>query len=121
MQITIHGPGMVDIRLIDKEGQTLHHQQLRFGGHEDVHLTRELPLNIETDQGSLPVAPVLVTCAKKQRVQFDGEDARSFTRRRCKEIGCSAETQADAERGDIPALDLDQVKAPESSRRGKGK
>jgi len=100
MDIAIVGPGEVVIRFIDQKGQTLIQEKLIVSGSPTVEGRRTIALSVKTTSGSVGLAPVLVQQSNpKQRVTFDSEPPSSFTRKRCKEIGCATDVVAKAERG----------------------
>jgi hypothetical protein len=100
MEISIVGEGEVMIRFIDPKGRTLMQEKVSVSGSPTVEGRRTIALSVETTNGAVPVAPVLVRQSNpKQRVTFDGEPTSRFTRKRCDEIGCPTDVVNDAERG----------------------
>jgi len=100
MEVAIVGDGEVVIRFIDPKGRTLMQEKVAISGSPTVQGRRTMALSVETANGAVPVAPVLVRQSNaKQRVTFDGEPASRFTRQRCGEIGCPIDVANDAERG----------------------
>jgi hypothetical protein len=100
MEIAIRGEGELVIRFIDASGQTLMQERLTVSGSSKLEARRVVALSLRTVTGDTAVAPVLVKQTNPaQRVQFDGEAPSRFTRRRCKEIGCTGEVGLQASRG----------------------
>jgi hypothetical protein len=118
MEIEIRGEGELVMRFIDKAGQTPMQERLTVSGSPKMTALRVIELSLRTAAGDVAVAPVLVSqSSSAQRVRFDGEAPARFSRRRCKEIGCTARVAADASRGvapppiagDSPSLTSDQA------------
>ena len=100
MEIAIAGEGEVVIRFIDPKGRTLIEERLTVCGSPTVEARRAITLCVETTSGGVLVSPVLVRQSNpRQRVMFDGERPSRFTRKRCKEIGCTTGVAKEAERG----------------------
>jgi hypothetical protein len=112
MEIMIKGPGEVVICLIDGKGKTFLQESLRTSGSPNVHTRRPMSLLLQTRRGHLPVAPVLVRCGEKQQVTFDGGEPAVFTRRRCREVGCSDAVAEEAARGGAALLRADPARPP---------
>jgi hypothetical protein len=103
VEIAIAGEGEIEIRFIDQQGRTLIQERVAVSGSPTVEARRIIALSADTAGGRVPLAPVLVRQGNpEQRVTFDGETPSRFTRRRCEEIGCTADVAADAERGCAP-------------------
>ena len=108
IEISIRGEGEIVLRFIDASGRTLMQERISVCGSPKVEARRVVALSLRTSSGDAPIAPVLVKQSNPvQRVQFDGEAPSRFTRRRCKEIGCSGEVGAQAARGLAPAPERD--------------
>lgn len=112
MEITIHGEGTIVVRFINKKGQTLLEERLRVSGSPTVQAKRIVPVELETSEGKVLVAPVLVQQSHDgQRVTFDGKAPAAWTRQRCRKIGCLRTVVEDAGRGSAPALKRRQLGA----------
>ncbi|ADE14546.1 hypothetical protein Nhal_1395 [Nitrosococcus halophilus Nc 4] len=99
MEVRIQGEGEVVIRLIDRWGHALGERKIRLSGSKTIQGKTELPLWLETREGQIPIVPVMVRAEKNQKIQFDGEDTKTFTKKRCQDIGCSSTFIDDALRG----------------------
>lgn len=105
MEIAIHGEGQVVVRFIDATGRTLLEERLSVSGSPAVQARRVVPLALQTVEGNVPLAPVLVRRSDThQRVSFDGQAPMVFTRKRCREIKCSPKIAAKAARGVAPEV-----------------
>ena len=60
MEIALDGEGEVLLRFIDAKGRTLLEERLAVSGSSTVRAIRIVPLVLETTDGELPVAAVLV-------------------------------------------------------------
>jgi hypothetical protein len=113
MQIGLKGPGEIAIRLINRRGQTLVQQQIFASGPSTIELTTTVDLVVNTTDGEVLVAPVLVRQnVETQNVTFDGQPPSVFTKKRCQEIGCSPTITDEAERGCAPQLEVDVIHFP---------
>lgn len=112
MEIIIKGPGQVTICFIDSSGKTLLQERLRNGGSPNVAARRPVSLLLHTRRGHVTVAPVLVDRGEKQRVTFDGDEPAAFTRRRCREIGCTDAVAEEAASGRAQLLRVDPARPP---------
>ena len=109
MEISLDGEGEVLLRFIDAKGRTVLEERLVVTGSSTVGAKRIVPLELETTEGELPVAPVLVHRTNDlQRVTFDGQPPASWTRKRCREIKCSPKIAAKAVRGVAPEVQRDR-------------
>ena len=52
--------GTIVVRFINKKGQTLLEERLRVSGSPTVQAKRSVPVELETSEGKVLVAPVLV-------------------------------------------------------------
>lgn len=104
MDILIKGPGEVTVCLVDRAGKTLLRETLRVFGSEGVGARRPIELELTTRKGAVHVSPVLLAHGHQQTVTFDGQEPASFTRHRCKEIGCTDKKAEAAARGEIQHL-----------------
>lgn len=104
MDILIKGPGEVTVCLVDHTGKVMLRETLRVSGSATVGTRRPIELDLTTQKGKVQVSPVLVSHGDKQTVTFDGHEPASFTRRRCKEIGCTDKTAEAAARGEVHHL-----------------
>lgn len=110
MEITIHGEGTIVVRFINKKGQSLLEERLAVSGSATVQARSIVPVELEMTGGKEPVAPVLVQRSHDgQRVMFDGKDPATWTRERCRKIGCPRSVVEDAARGSAPALTRRQL------------
>jgi hypothetical protein len=112
MEIIIAGPGQVTICFVDSSGKTLLQERLRSGGSPSVAARRPVSLLLHTHRGHVEVAPVLVDRGEKQQVTFDGDEPAAFTRRRCREIGCTDGVADEAARGQAQLLRIDPARPP---------
>ena len=115
MDILIKGPGEVVICFIDSKGKTLLQERLRSSGSDTVSARRPVSLFMETRNGRIPVSPVLVRHSRHQRVTFDGDEPVSFTKKRCREIGCTEAVAEEAGRGRAQLLRADAPQTPSYS------
>jgi hypothetical protein len=79
-------------------------ETLRVFGSQTVSARRPIELELATSKGKMLVSPVLVFRGDQQTVTFDGKEPATFTRHRCKEIGCSDKEAEAAARGEIHHL-----------------
>jgi hypothetical protein len=112
VDIVIKGAGEVVICLIDRSGKTMLQERLRSSGSPTIAARRPVSLLLHTRQGHITVAPVLISCGESQQVTFDGDEPTAFTRRRCREIGCSDAVAEEAARGHAPLLRVDPARPP---------
>jgi hypothetical protein len=100
MEIAITGEGEVILRFIDQKGRTLIQEKIIVSGSPTVQARRSIMLSVETTSGAMLLAPVLIRQSNpRQRVTFDREQPSRFTRKRCKEIGCTRHVASEAARG----------------------
>ena len=100
MNIAIVGEGEVVIRFVDRKGRTLVQERVSVSGSPTIEARRSIALSVETTNGAMLLAPVLVRQSNpQQHVTFDREEPSRFTRKRCKEIGCTRDVIRDAARG----------------------
>jgi hypothetical protein len=105
MEVTIRGEGEIVIRFIDARGQTLLEERVAVSGSRTVEARRIVPVALETTDGAVSLAPVLVRRSNpRQRVTFDGQAPSAWTRKRCREIKCPPGIVADAARGLAPEV-----------------
>ena len=104
MDILIMGPGEVTVCLVDHTGKVMLRETLRVSGSPTVSTRRPIELELTTQKGKVQITPVLVFRGDEQRVTFDGHEPALFTKRRCKEIGCSDKVAEAAARGEIHHL-----------------
>jgi hypothetical protein len=109
MEIVIQGEGEVVIRLIDQAGHALGERKIRLSGSERIQGKTELPIFLETGMTQTSVAPVVVRHEDNQKVLFDGEEARVFTKKRCQEIGCSPTVIEDVLRGCVASVQNNEM------------
>jgi hypothetical protein len=112
MEIVIKGPGEAVICFIDSKGRTLMQERLRCAGSATVGARRPVSLVGQTRSGRIKLAPVLVASGEKQEVTFDGEAPSSFTKRRCRKIGCPDSIVEEAARGRAKLLRDDPAHLP---------
>lgn len=74
----------------------------------------ELPLWLETRDGQSSIAPVIVRAEENQKVQFEGEEAKTFTKKRCQDIGCSSTLIDDVLRGCVAPVQGEGLVAAKS-------
>jgi hypothetical protein len=112
MEIAIKGAGDVTVRFIDRKGRTLVQEKLTVSGSPTVEAKQTISLMVETTDGQVMLAPVLVHQSNpEQQVTFDGQKPSAFTKKRCEEIGCPSNIIEDAERGCVQPLQQDEVLA----------
>jgi len=104
MDILIKGPGEVTVCLVDRTGKVMLRETLRVSGSATVGTRRPMELELGTQKGRIQISPVLVLRGDEQTVTFDGHEPASFTKRRCKEIGCTDKVAEEAARGEIQHL-----------------
>ena len=104
MDILIKGPGEVTVCLVDRTGKAMLRETLRVFGSPTISARRPIDLELTTHNGQVLVSPVLVSRGSQQTVTFDKHEPASFTRRRCKEIGCTEKEAEAAARGEIQHL-----------------
>jgi hypothetical protein len=115
MEIVIKGPGEAVICFIDSTGRTLMQERLRCAGSATIGARRPVSLVGRTRSDSVELAPVLVSHGAAQKITFDGEAPSSFTRKRCREIGCSKTVAAEAAHGHVQLLNADPAQRPDRS------
>ena len=115
MEIVIKGPGEAVICFIDSTGRTLMQERLRCAGSATIGARRPVSLVGQTRGGRIKLAPVLVASGEKQQVTFDGEAPSSFTKRRCRKIGCPDSVVEEAARGQAKLLRDDPAQQPDWS------
>jgi hypothetical protein len=110
MEIAIHGEGTIVVRFINKKGQNLLEERLAVSGSATVQARRIVPVELEMTGGKELVVPVLVQQSHDgQRVTFDGKEPATWTRERCRKIGCPRSVVEEAGRGSAPALTRGQL------------
>lgn len=117
MEVTVRGAGEVVVRLIDANGKTMMEQTMIASGSPTVEARARVALELETEDGTLAVAPVLARQSNPRAVvAFDGEPPAAFTATRCREIGCSARLAKQAAKGKAPALTQLRLTLPKPTR-----
>ncbi|ADJ29874.1 hypothetical protein [Nitrosococcus watsonii] len=114
MEVLIQGEGEVVIRLIDRSGNALSERKIRLSGSKTIQGKTELPLWLKTRDGQSSIAPVIVRAEESQKVQFEGEEAKTFTKKRCQDIGCSSTLIDDVLRGCVAPVQGEGVVAAKS-------
>ena len=104
MDVVITGPGEVVVCLINRDGKTLLQERLQVSGSSRVSAHRPMDLVVETRAAKVPVSPVLISHGGRQSVTFDGDEPAAFTKRRCREIGCTDTLAEDAALGQVQRL-----------------
>lgn len=120
MEVTIVGEGELRIRLVDSKGRTMMDQKMVASGSPTVQAKALLPLELETADGQVPVAPVLAYQSNsRQAIRFDGQQPRRFTLTRCRLIGCSPRLSQRIAKGYAKALAPAELELPKLSKKDK--
>jgi hypothetical protein len=118
MEVTIKGAGEVVIRLIDAKGKTMMEQTMVASGSPTVEAKASVALELETDHGTVAVAPVLARCSNpRATIAFDGKAPADFTVARCRDIGGSAKLARQAAKGEAEALAPPRLTLPAPPKR----
>jgi hypothetical protein len=121
VEVIIKGQGEVVFSLIDRTRKTLIQKKITISGSPNVQAKTDVPLIVETTDGEVPVAPVLVRQSnREQQITFDDCEPSSFTKRRCQEIGSTSNVIKEAEGGKVQLIDkymfhLSGITGPESA------
>ena len=86
LEIKIKGQGELSIALVDRKGKILLRKRLIVSGSDRVEGRSQLPLELETKRGLVPVVPILTKNDPDQEVTFDGRDPASFSQARCRQL-----------------------------------
>lgn len=114
MEVTVKGAGEVVIRLIDPKGKTIMEQTMVASGSPTIEAKASVPLELETDGGTVAVAPVLAGQSNPRAViAFDGKEPAAFTAARCRDIGCSVQLAKQAAKGKAEALAPPRLTLPQ--------
>jgi hypothetical protein len=90
MELVVKGAGEIIIVLIDRLGRSIMQEKLTVSGSSSVHARGEVPLVLETTEGQVILAPVLLDQSNPdQKITFDGQSPHDYSKKRCKEIGVS--------------------------------
>ena len=100
LEVAWRGPGEVTLRFIDSDGQAVLEETYSAFGTPEVQFRARRPILLDTRDGQLEVAPVVVSRSTSvQSLTFDAEPWQAYVRRRCESIGCSSAVADEAYRG----------------------
>jgi hypothetical protein len=100
VEIAWEGPGEVTLRFIDRAGQPRLEETYSAIGSRGVHLRARRPIALDTREGHVDVAPVVVSrSASVHSLTIDAQPWEAYVRRRCEAIGCSTAVGEEAYRG----------------------